>query len=105
MLPLPAFLARHPLCTLPGLMLMTLLQRAPAVRPVVAAAENLVIKSPLGQLLRGAFTVAGLGAMHSRAGATTFVRNPAANPLPGNVGAPLQMTFTYTGTPSAPQYF
>jgi hypothetical protein len=86
-------------------MLMTLLQRAPAVRPVVAAAENLVIKSPLGQLLRGAFTVAGLGAMHSRAGATTFVRNPAANPLPGNVGAPLSMTFTYTGTPSAPQYF
>ena len=105
MLPLPSFLARHPLCTLPGLMLMTLLQRAPAVRPVVAAAENLVIKSPLGQLLRGAFTVAGLGAMHSRAGATTFVRNPAANPLPGNVGAPLSMTFTYTGTPSAPQYF
>lgn len=105
MLPLPSFLARHPLCTLPGLMLMTLLQRAPAVRPVVAAAENLVIKSPLGQLLRGAFTVAGLGAMHSRAGATTFVRNPASNPLPGNVGAPLSMTFTYTGTPSAPQYF
>ena len=105
MLPLPSFLARHPLCTLPGLMLMTLLQRAPAVRPVVAAAENLVIKSPLGQLLRGAFTVAGLGAMHSRAGATTFVRNPASNPLPGNVGAPVSMTFTYTGTPSAPQYF
>jgi len=105
MLPLPAFLARHPLCSLPGLMLITLLQRAPAVRPVVAAAENLVIKSPLGQLLRGVFTVAGLGAMHSRAGATTFVRNPAANPLPGNVGAPLQMSFTYTGTPSAPQYF
>jgi len=86
-------------------MLITLLQRAPAVRPAVAAAENLVIKSPLGQLLRGVFTVAGLGAMHSRAGATTFVRNPAANPLPGNVGAPLQMSFTYTGTPSAPQYF
>lgn len=105
MLPLPAFLARHPLCSLPGLMLITLLQRAPAVRPAVAAAENLVIKSPLGQLLRGVFTVAGLGAMHSRAGATTFVRNPAANPLPGNVGAPLQMSFTYTGTPSAPQYF
>ena len=89
MLPLPACLARHPLFTLPGLVLMTLLQRAPAVRPVVAAAETLVLRSPLGQMLKGAFTVAGLGAMHSRAGATTFVRNPAANPLPGNVGAPL----------------
>jgi hypothetical protein len=105
MLPLPTFLARHPLFTLPGLVLMTLLQRAPAVRPAVAAAENLVLRSPLGQMLKGAFTVAGLGAMHSRAGATTFVRNPASNPLPGNVGAPVSMTFTYTGTPSAPQYF
>lgn len=105
MLPLPAFLTRHPFFTLPGLVLMTLLQRAPAVRPAVAAAEALVLRSPLGQMLKGAFTVAGLGAMHSRAGATTFVRNPAANPLPGNVGAPLSMTFTYTGTPSAPQYF
>lgn len=105
MLPLPACLTRHPLFTLPGLVLMTLLQRAPAVRPVVAAAETLVLRSPLGQMLKGAFTVAGLGAMHSRAGATTFVRNPASNPLPGNVGAPLSMTFTYTGTPSAPQYF
>ena len=82
---------------------MALLQRTPVLR-VAAAAGDYVIASPVGQVLRAAFTLASLGAMHSRAGATTFVTSQP-NPVSGNVGVSLSYAFTYTGTPSLPQSF
>lgn len=88
---------------LPIAMLVTLLQRTPAVR-IFAVAGDYVLASPLGQLLRGGLTVAVLGAMHSRAGATTFIQSPT-NPVAGTVGSPLQVAFTYNGTPSSPASF
>lgn len=88
---------------LPAAMLITLLQRTPAVR-LFTSAGDYVLASPVGQLLRGAITAATLGALHSRAGATTFVLNPLS-PISGTVGTPLSAGFTYTGTPSSPARF
>lgn len=88
---------------LPAGILIALLQRTPALR-VVAAAGDYVIASPMGQVLRAAFTLATLGAMHSRAGATTFVTS-SSSPIVGTVGTQINFAFTYTGTPSPPQLF
>ncbi|HUR58192.1 MAG TPA: immunoglobulin domain-containing protein [Opitutaceae bacterium] len=88
---------------LPAALLLTLLQRTPAVRLFVAASDY-VVTSPLGQLLRGGLTAAVLGAMHSRAGATTFVQAPM-NPVQGTVGTQMAVVFTYNGTPSSPASF
>jgi hypothetical protein len=88
---------------LPVGVLVALLQRTPALR-MAAAAGDYVIASPVGQVLRAAFTLAALGAMHSRAGATTFVTSQSS-PVSGNVGQPISYAFTYTGTPSLPQSF
>lgn len=105
---------------LPAAVLITLLQRTPVLR-VAAGLGDYAVRSPVGQLLKSAVTLAALGALHARAGATTFtvrqgtteiinlntitgtaVRNPAA----GAVGANLTpVAFTYTGTPSPPQYY
>lgn len=92
-----------PWINLPVGLLIALLQRTPVLRVLTAASEHVAI-SPVGQLLRAAFTVATLGALHSRAGATTFVQAPA-NPVRGTVGTPLSVAFTYNGTPSAPARF
>jgi hypothetical protein len=57
---------------LPLALLVALLQRTPIVR-VAAVAEELVIASPLGAVLRSTVAaVASLGALHTLAGATTF---------------------------------
>ena len=50
-------------------------------------------------MVRAAFAVGTLGAMHSLAGATTYVQSPAS-PVRGTVGTPLAMAFTFTGAPS-----
>ncbi len=88
---------------LPIAVLFTLLQRTPVVR-LFATAGDYVLSSPVSQLLRGGLTAAILGAMHSRAGATTFILSPR-NPVTGTVGTPLQVGFTYNGTPSSPASF
>lgn len=88
---------------LPGALLIALLQRTPALR-LLAGVGDRVLASPVGQILRGAVTAAALGAMHSRAGATTFVISPG-NPVSGTVGTPLNVGFTYVGTPSSPARF
>ncbi len=108
-----------PWINLPAGALLALLQRTPAVQVVTRAGEQLVA-GRAGEMLRAAFTVAGLGALHSRAGATTFIvtqgstqiinatpqRTTIRNPATGTVGSALTpVVFTYTGTPSAPQYF
>jgi hypothetical protein len=100
---MPAFFRRFAWINLPATLLVTLLQRTPAVRLFVAASDY-VLTSPVGQLLRGAATVATLGALHSRAGATTFILSPTS-PITGTVGTPLSAGFTYSGTPSSPASF
>jgi hypothetical protein len=80
--------------------LVVLLQRTPALRALLQAKEY-AATSRAGEILRAVFTAATLGAMQSRAGATTF-RPSAPNPVTGTVGQPLQFGFTYTGTPSVP---
>ncbi len=99
-----ALLHRLSWLNLPGALLIALLQRTPVLR-VLAGAGSPVAQSPVGQWLRSVFTLAGVGALHARAGATTFVQSPASNPITGAVGIPLSAAFTYTGTPSPPQYF
>lgn len=81
-------------------MLVVFLQRTPAVR-LATQAKDYALTSRAGELLRAAFTVAGLGALHSRAGATTF-QPSLPNPVRGTVGTSLNFAFTYVGTPSAP---
>ena len=108
-----------PWINLPAGALLALLQRTPAVQAVTRAGQQLV-SSRAGEMLRAAFTVAGLGALHSRAGATTFIANQGSaqiinatprttlvrNPATGTVGSAMTpVVFTYTGTPSAAQYW
>ncbi len=88
---------------LPIGLLIALLQRTPALR-VLAGASDYALTSRAGELLRAAVTLAGLGALHSRAGATTFVQSPG-NPVNGTVGTRVEVAFTYTGTPSSPASF
>ncbi len=94
---------RLPWLHVPAGVLLVLLQRTPAVR-VFVHAKDYVLASRAGEVLRAAFTVAALGALHSRAGATTFEPS-APNPVRGTVGTQLDFAFTYTGTPSSPASF
>ncbi len=98
------FLLRLRWVHLPAALLVALLQRTPLLRVLAAHAESATGASA-GQLMRSVFTVAALGALHSRAGATTFVQSPVGDPIQGTIGTRLQVAFTYTGTPSPPQYF
>lgn len=81
--------------------LVALLQRTPALRALVTAGEY-VVASPAGQMLRAAFTLGSLGAVHSLAGATAYTQSPG-NPITGPVGAPLSAGFAFTGAPSEAQ--
>ena len=81
---------------LPAAMLLTLLQRTPAERLLNPAAQ--IVATPLGAVLRSALaSAASLGAMHSLAGATTFIPS-MAGPVTVNVGATLTVGFTVTDT-------
>ncbi len=108
-----------PWINLPAGALLALLQRSPAVQATFKAGEQLV-SGRASEVLRAAFTVAGLGALHGRAGATTFIATQGGtqiinatprttlvrNPATGTVGSPLTpVAFTYTGTPSTAQYW
>ena len=88
----------------PGALLLAFLQRTPVVR-VAAEAENIVINSPIGNVLRAAITaVASLGAMHSLAGATPLV--PTAGSATGistTVGTAVNVGYTVNGTQTPPQ--
>lgn len=106
---------RLPWLNLPVGVLVALLQRTPALR-VLATAGDYVVASPVSQMLRAAFTLGSLGALHSLAGATTFqtfvqslstLEYSAYNkiPLEGKVGTPLAYRFTYTVSPSFPASF
>ena len=83
---------------LPVALLVTLLQRSPAVR-VLAAADELVASSRLGAVLQSALAAtASFGALHSLAGATTLLAS-TPGPLTAKVGAPVPtVAFTVTDT-------
>ena len=86
---------------LPVAGLIALLQRTPLLR-VVSAAESLVHASPVGHVLRSAFTtVASLGAVHALAGATQFVVSRTS--VSGTVGAAVPVVaFSVSGSPASP---
>ncbi|MBL9210757.1 MAG: immunoglobulin domain-containing protein, partial [Opitutaceae bacterium] len=104
----------------PAALLITLLQRTPALK-VAASLGDYAARSPVAQVLKAAVTLASLGALHARAGATTFTvlqgtneiiristitNTTVRNPATGAVGTSLTpVAFTYTGTPSTPQYY
>ena len=82
----------------PVLILVALMQRTPAVR-VMAAGEAMIAASPVAAVLRSIFTaVAGLGTLHSMAGATALLAS-APSPLSATVGQPIpSVAFTVTDT-------
>ncbi len=96
-------LHRLPLLGLPGALLLALLQRTPALPAAATSSAGAIIASPLGAVLRAAFTGAtSLGAVHALAGATAFTVSPRS-PISGTVGVPIAtVVFTYVGTPAAP---
>jgi hypothetical protein len=83
--------------------LLALLQRTPVVQ-VAAVAEDYVLASPVGTVLRSAAAVAAsLGAIHGMAGATALVAadmsGPVSSPFQATVGTPIPtIAFTITGT-------
>ncbi len=83
---------------LPAAVLIALLQRTPIVR-VLAVADELVVSSPLGAVLKSAVALAAsLGAVHSLAGATVFVSSQSS-PLSTKVGtSPTPIGFTFSNT-------
>lgn len=85
----------------PASVLMILLQRTPVLR-VLAQAEYL-IGANASAILRSAFTLAAMGALHSRAGATQLsVSNPPGNPANVTLGNSFDMVLTISGTPALP---
>jgi hypothetical protein len=93
---------RHlPWINLPVAALLALLQRTPLLR-VVSAAESLVHASPVGHVLRSAFTaVASLGAVQALAGATQF--SVSSTSVRGTVGTAVQVVaFSVTGANAQP---
>ena len=83
---------------LPLAALLALLQRSPAVR-MLTVADNLIVSSPLGVVLKSAAALAAsLGAVHSLAGATVLAASQNS-PVGAKVGvsAP-QVAFTVTNT-------
>jgi hypothetical protein len=101
----PRFLRHLHWINLPGALLLALLQRTPVLR-VAATAEELVIASPIGVVLRsGIAAAASLGAMHALVGATQFITN-RPSPIAATAGQAIApVSFTYTGTPTPPASF
>ncbi len=73
---------------LSGAMLVALLQRTPVLR-LAATAEEMISAAPVGAIFRSTVLVAALGALDSRAGATTLVAN-TTSPLAATVGTAIQ---------------
>jgi hypothetical protein len=85
---------------LPAALLVTLLQRTPVAR-LVEVADDFVVDSPIGTVLKGAVAaIASLGAMQSLAGATTYVLSATAtSPVNGTIGVKFnQVGFTVVPT-------
>lgn len=121
MIQLAGEFGRRPWLNFAGAVLITLLQRTPALR-VLAGGTGVLGDYAALQLVRSVFTLGAVGAVHSLAGATTFLVSqgtteiirvstapspaPKRSPATGAVGSSFTpVAFTYTGTPSDPQYF
>ncbi|MBL9208888.1 MAG: immunoglobulin domain-containing protein [Opitutaceae bacterium] len=85
---------------LPGVLLIALLQRTPAVR-VIASAGEFVLRHPIGSLLKSTVSTLGaLGAVHTLAGATTL--SPSTpSPAAATVGTAKTIVFAVIGAQSA----
>ena len=96
---LASFYHRLRWLNVPGALLVALLQRTPVLRVATTAGE-LIVASPLGNVLRSAAAMAGaLGAVHSMAGATKFV--VSSSNVNGTVGTPIASDgFAVTGAPT-----
>ncbi len=91
---------RLPWLNLPGAVLVALLQRTPVI-PLATAAEEMIGSIPVGAIVRSVFAISGLGAMHSLAGATTFITSPTSSPLGATAGTAIPTeAFAITGAPS-----
>ncbi len=91
---------RLPWLNLPGAALVALLQRTPVI-PLATAAEEMIGSIPVGAIVRSVFAISGLGAMHSLAGATTFITSPTSSPLGATAGTAIPTeAFAITGAPS-----
>lgn len=118
---IPSLFFRLSAFNLPLALLLALLQRTPVLRLAAALSERMA-GSPAAHLLRSAVTAAGLGATHTLVGASTLVVTQGNNtiirvssdpkdpvlrtPAVGQPGTPITpIAFTYTGTPSNPQYY
>ena len=100
---LSPFLIRCHRLSLPMVFLAAILQRLPVPR-LLSLAGQILPHPAAGTLLRSSLLAGVLGALHSRAGATTFVQSPG-NPVNGTVGTAMSVAFTYTGTPTSPALF
>jgi sugar lactone lactonase YvrE len=88
---------------LPGAVLLALLQRTPVLN-VVAIADEMVVSSPVGAVLKSVVAaVAALGAMNSLAGATPLVPS-AGSPAGISVaaGSAISVFYTVNGTLTPP---
>jgi len=98
-----AKLIRHPAvlrAKLPILMLITLLQRSPVLR-LLSAAGELFTEAPTGFVLKSSVaTFAALGAVHTLAGATSYVLQATGNtPVAAAMNQPISpIGFTVTNT-------
>lgn len=97
---LPSFLLRLlPWLNLPTAILIGLLQRTPVVR-VAAVAEEMIISSPIGAVLKSvASAAAALGAMNTLAGATPLVPSSGdASGIAVTSGTAVSVAYTVNGT-------
>ena len=85
----------------PVVALVALLQRTPVVR-VVTMAENFVMASPIGNVLRSSVAAVASVGIHSLAGATELVPS-TPSPAAGTVGSALSISFGISGTLSTPE--
>lgn len=83
----------------PSTILITLLQRVPVLR-VAVMADEMVIASPFGALLRSAFVgAATFGTVHTLVGATELAPS-TPSPASASVGTPITIAFGVNGTVS-----
>jgi len=81
----------------PAAILITLLQRSPALR-VLQVAGEIIASAPLGVVLKSTAALASLGALHSLAGATVL-QTTQASPASATVGTAINpIGFTVTDT-------
>ncbi len=98
----PSFRRRLQLLKLPGALLLLLLQRTPILR-LLPSSETAAVVAPVGAVLKAAVAgLVGLGALHSRAGATELVTNEPS-PLRATVGVAIPtVAFGLSGTQTQP---